>query len=103
MAGIREYKTVNPAYTALPKLHTELDRLHVPHEWLRLFDGWQILIVWGNHVISAVQHFGSYGQANDLIEMAGYGFDGDVAGWMTVNEALDHIKRNVPPAVKAFG
>ena len=69
--SISEYK-LNPAYTEILRLHEMLEQNGIPHEFRRLYDGWQVRYPGGDRWrISAVQHYGSCGATDNLIEIMG--------------------------------
>lgn len=55
-------------YTEILKLKKMLEDAKIPFEWKELHGGYQIRL---NVLIDAIQHFGSYGQEKDLIEIMG--------------------------------
>lgn len=89
-----EYKTPDPSFREILRLHELLEKEQIEHEFLRLYDGWQVLILRGDHVISAIEHFGSCGHEDDRIEIAGYRVPNDPVGWMTAEDCFELIKNN---------
>jgi len=84
----------NLDYTEIKRLHELLEDDGLEHEFIRLFDGWQVLIFSDSelHMISCVQHFGSYGHEQNLIEMAGYKVDEGDQGFLSADECYRHIR-----------
>jgi len=63
---------LDPNYKEIGKLHDMLDNSGIPHEYYRLFDGWQI--VYPNRkepVMDAIEHYASYGSECDTMEISG--------------------------------
>lgn len=94
----REYwatdgKEANPFYQNIFALDKKLTEAKIPHDLIRLFDGWQVNYTsTENREGDFVIHFGSYGHELDLLE--GYGFTiQDVVPRATVNKAFDIIKK----------
>ena len=82
----------NPEYRAILRLADALRDRKIPHELLRLYDGWQICFPSEeSRAISVIEHFASYGNSEDLLEL----WDGgDTAeGGLTHREALSRIER----------
>lgn len=79
-------------YEAIIALHFELEQRKIPHEFSRLFDGWQICYPNKESKIGdAVEHFGSWGAEEDLIEVWGFDLEDHPMGWLTMEEALDYF------------
>lgn len=91
-----EYK-LNTAYTEILSLHEILKNNRVPHEFHRLYDGWQICYPDEDHwKISAVQHYVSYGAKDNRIEIMGgiTPYDGKcdgVLGHLTAEDVFARI------------
>lgn len=82
-----EYQ-LNTAYTEITRLHNLLANNQIPHDFHRLYDGWQICYPSDkNIIISAIQHYGSYGAANNRIEIMG----GIVPDDGTMDSVLGHL------------
>lgn len=59
----------NKDYKEIHKLHQMLIDAGIPHEFERIYDGWQVTYPSvENFVIDAIQHFGSYGAGQNLLE-----------------------------------
>lgn len=85
-------------YTEIRKLQALLELDHIPHQVTRIFDGWQ---VWypskAEHVCDAIEHFGSYGAEQNLLEIMGLLTANEeavdsVKGFMTAKEVFERIK-----------
>ena len=66
------YKT-DPDYKEIFKLHNMLENNNIPHTLHKMFDGWQIIYPekGKKQVMDAIEHFGSYGSEQDLLEIMG--------------------------------
>ena len=82
-------------YNAIIQVHETLQKNDIPHEFRKLYDGYQIILPSGGDII---EHFGSYGHEEDKMEVIGidwtvlkqysnYDKD-DVLGYLTVDEVL---------------
>ena len=60
-------------YTEIKKLHDMLTESKVPHVFHKLMDGWQVIYPEDGpfRVMDTVEHFGSYGSSDDLLEIMG--------------------------------
>lgn len=96
-----EHYEVNPAYKEIIKLHNMLAEQAIPHVIRRNFDGWHVCYpVFGDgRVISVIEHQGSYGRHNDLLEIMGLltpeeeTYD-SVAGHLTADDVFERIKKH---------
>ena len=80
---------LNNNYKSILELERKLTCRNIPHELVRLFDGWQICYPNENDkVFDVIEHYGSYGHETDQMEAYGYGID-DVKGYLFVDEALE--------------
>ena len=80
---------LNNNYKAILKLDRKLTYEHIPHELIRLFNGWQICYPNANDkIFDVVEHYGSYGHEIDQMEAYGYGID-DVKGYLDVGAAFE--------------
>ena len=80
---------LNNNYKSILELDRKLTCRNIPHELVRLFDGWQICYPNENDkVFDVIEHYGSYGHETDQMEAYGYGID-DVKGYLFVDEALE--------------
>lgn len=97
--------TAKRKYSDIVQLHQQLDYLHVPHDFLQAFDGFQVLVLmaYGDvespdfqlHTNSVIQHQFSYG-----LEAYGFG-NREVAGYLTVEKAAKMIQDYVRDAENA--
>lgn len=63
---------LNEKYTEILKLHRMLSAVNIPHSIDRMFDGWQIVYFYkGKQIADVIQHFGSYGADENLLEIMG--------------------------------
>lgn len=84
---------LNPNYQAILNLHVKLLENTIPHEILRLMDGWKIAYPnQEERIFVVIEHLGSYGHEKDLMEAWGTGVD-DVAGGLRVDEAYEMLLR----------
>ena len=60
----------NPKYTSILRLRDSVNCRHLGDQriWKRKSDGWQLRITYGDRWLSAIEHFGSYGNDDDLVE-----------------------------------
>ena len=66
---------LNPDYQEILRLDSMLNIAKIPHIRHRLFDGWKIAYIVDGEVISdVVEHSGSYGCVQDLIELMDFSF-----------------------------
>lgn len=76
-------------YEAIFELHEVFNDLHIEHVLQPLFDGYQIVVVADNYAVSFVQHMGSYGSQNDLIEA--WDYKGQPEGNLDVYCCLEYL------------
>ena len=80
---------LNNNYKSILKLDRKLTCQNIPHELVRLFDGWQISYPnENNKIFGVIEHYGSYGHETDRMEAYGYGID-DVKGYLDVDATLE--------------
>lgn len=80
---------LNTKYKSILKLDRKLTYGKIPHELIRLFDGWQICYPNANDkIFDVVEHYESYGHETDQMEAYGYGIN-DVKGYLDVDEAFE--------------
>ena len=88
----KEY-VLNHHYQSSVKLHAALLEEEIPHELLRLLDGWKIAYPDQNNCIfDVVEHCGSHGHEADLMEAYGYGID-DVADYVHIDDAFKMFEK----------
>ena len=91
---------LNEDYKEIHKLHKMCSEAGIPCEFHRLFDGWQVVYNKnGKYIADAVEHFGSYGHEQDLLEIMGLIYpqdnaNGDVLGYLTADDVFARIKRH---------
>lgn len=84
---------LNPNYQSILNLHVKLLENTIPHEILRLMDGWKI--AYPNQeecIFDVIEHLGSYGHEKDLMEAWGDGMTGVPSG-VDVDEAYEMFLR----------
>ena len=87
------YKVANENYKAILEMDKILTEKGIPHELSRLFDGWKIDYPnIKDSIFDVIEHGGSYGHQNDLMEAWGEDFD-DVVGWLNVEQALPYFEK----------
>ena len=89
-------KHTGEIYTAIKELDTKLTELGIPHEMHEMLDGYQICVPEihkPNHFEGdAIQHFGSYGSYQNLLEVYGFNLTSP-DGYLTVDEALKYFTK----------
>ena len=94
-----EYKEPNENYTEILKLNELLSKTEIPYTVDRYFDGWEIIYFYnGERIADAVQHFGSYGADENLLEIMGCltpeeEQDG-VLGYLTAEEVFKRFSKD---------
>lgn len=95
---------LNEKYTEILKLDKMLTDEGIPHTLDRFLDGWQVCypdqgIEGCPRVMDAIQHFGSYGNEQNKLEIMGLltpkeqEYD-SVLGWLTAEEVFERIKKH---------
>lgn len=98
---------LNPRYEEILKLYDMLTDSRIPFTLRRNFDGWQILYPAvlafpeekDNVLCSVIEHYGSYGQEQDLLEIMGLltpeeKEDDSVLGYQTASQVFERIKQH---------
>ena len=91
---------VNEKYTEILKLHRMLSAVNIPHSVDRMFDGWQIVYFYnGKQIADVVQHFGSYGADENLLEIMGLLTSEEeehdtVLGYLTAEKVFERIRKD---------
>ena len=81
-------------YNEIVKLHEMLEEENIQHSFEEFLDGYQIRL---NNEVDAIEHFGSYGNSEDKIEIMG-GLteqeqqDDSVLGYLTAEEVFKRFK-----------
>lgn len=95
---ILKYTELDPKYTALAKVHEMLTAEKIPHLYERFYNGWVIRFTDGViDEVDGVQHFGSYGESENLIEIIGAitkkeAEQDSVLGYLTAEEVFKRFK-----------
>lgn len=92
----------NEIYKEIKVLDKLLSEEKIPHTIEKLYDGWKIFYPSresGKYVMDAIQHFGSYGCEEDLIEIMGLltkeeEKNDSVLGHLTAKEVFERIKNH---------
>lgn len=84
-------------YKEILRLEQMLIAENIPYVIRQMFDGWQICYIdlpeTGECICSAIQHFGSYGGHEDLIEIMGLTENGEVVeGYLEADEVMRRIR-----------
>ena len=84
----------NKSYTAILELAEKLKENNIPHELTPYMDGWIIEYPEGgeNRIGDCVEHYGSYGKEQNLMEVYGFGLS-EPDGWLTVEQAFEYFKK----------
>ena len=89
---------LNESYKEILRLHEMLVEQGIPHTLDRFFDGWQICYPEQGveRVMDAIEHFGSYGNETDSLEIMGLLTDEEkehdsVLGHLTAEEVFARI------------
>lgn len=83
-----------PGFVEIHKLEGLLIEAGIPYKKIVKNGGWLIYYDDNNDggmTGDVIEHGFSYGNANDLLEVAGFGID-DVAGYLTAHEAFEYFK-----------
>ena len=105
----REYKAAlnwleSEHYNEICKLHRFLEEAKIPHEFERLYDGSHVIYPSKNkQILSAIEHYFSYGKDDDKIEIMGLLTDKEkecdyVKGDLTAENVFDRIKTHYEKA-----
>lgn len=88
---------LDESYTEILKLDKMLTDANIPHTLDRFLDGWQVIyLVNGNRIADAIQHYGSYGNTKNLLEIMGLLTDEEqkydsVKGYLTAEDVFNRI------------
>lgn len=87
------FNILNPRYQAILEVDRLLTEENIPHELLRLMDGWKIAYPKQDGCrFDVVEHRVSYGHESDLMEAYGYSID-DVEGYLLVDDAMKLFRK----------
>lgn len=83
-------------YKEILKLDKMLTDAGVSHTLDRFMDGWQVVyVVEGKRIADAIEHCGSYGNAEDLLEIMGLLTPEEewdsVLGWLTAEDVFNRM------------
>ena len=79
---------INENYKAILKLEEILTQKNIPHDLIKMFDGWGIFYPDREApIFDVIEHLYSYGSEKDLLEAMGEGII-EVEGFLSVEEAL---------------
>ena len=87
-------------YNEIFRLAAMLDDENIPYEFGSMFDGYHIVYYHAGEIVcSVIEHRGSYGHENDLLEIMGLILPSDdtgdyVKGWLTAENVFERIKNH---------
>ena len=85
----------NSAYKEIWRLEHLLDEKKISHSIQQLFDGYRVGVIYGGLEIGdAIEHKGSYGHENDLLEIRGFDVN-DVIGSLTAEEVMQYVNKSL--------
>ena len=94
------YKT-DERYKEIFRLDEMLTAKEIPHVFHKVMDGWQIVYPGDGEkrVVDAIEHFGSYGNEQDLLEIMGLLTPEEeecdsVLGYLTAEEVFERIEKH---------
>lgn len=92
---------LNEKYTEILKLNEMLTKYEIPYSVDRMLDGYQIVYFYnGERIADAVQHCGSYGEDENLIEIMGCltpeeeEEGANALGWLTAEEVFERFLKD---------
>lgn len=91
---------LDESYTEILKLDKMLTDANIPHTLDRFLDGWQVIYsVNGNKIADAIQHYGSYGNTENLLEIMGLLTEEEekcdsVKGWLTADDVFNRMSEH---------
>lgn len=100
-AATQTYRT-NPAYKEILKLDKMLTEANIPHTLAESFDGWQVCYpcaMGPDIVMDAIEHYGSYGNSCDELEIMGLltpeeSEHDSVVGCLTAEDVFERIRKH---------
>jgi hypothetical protein len=93
----------NPNYKEIHVLHSLLNTAKIPYVMKEFMDGWQICYPVDfpieKRVVSVIEHYGSYGHAQDTLEIMGLLTDEErkcdsVVGSLTAQDVFSRIQKH---------
>lgn len=88
-------------YQEILRLDAMLTEKQIPHTCQKFMDGWQVIYPEDGEkrVMDAIEHFGSYGEEEDLLEIMGLltpeeEKDDNVLGYLTAEEVCKRIEQH---------
>ena len=94
-------------YNEILVLKDMLERAEIPFQFRNLYDGFQILYPENGekNICSVIEHDGSYGREQDLLEIMGLLTDkelqnDDVVGFLSAENVFERIKKHYEKAGK---
>lgn len=95
-----EHYGLDDKYKEIIRLHEMLAENDIPHVIQRHMDGWQVCYPSVEKCVAdAIEHFGSYGRDEDLLEIMGLltpeeDAEDEVAGYLTAENVFERIKNH---------
>ena len=87
------FNILNPRYQAILEVDRLLTEENIPHELLRVMDGWKIAYPKQDGCrFDVVEYRVSYGHESDLMEAYGYSID-DIEGHLSVDDAMKLFRK----------
>lgn len=99
---------LDESYTEILKLDKMLTEANIPHTLDRFLDGWQVIYPNNkNRVADAIQHYGSYGNTENLLEIMGLinpeETDDSVLGHLTAEAVFKRMSKHYANHLKEKG
>ena len=91
---------LDESYTEILKLDKMLTEANIPHTLKRFLDGWQVIYYHNEERIAdAIQHYGSYGNTQNLLEIMGLLTPGEeavdsVLGCLTAEDVFNRMSKH---------
>lgn len=95
-----DFTKTNERYQEIIVLHNMLSASKIPHTFETMYDGWQVIYPNNkDRVADAVEHFGSYGEQDDKLEIMGLLTPEEethdtVLGWLSAKDVYDRIEKH---------
>ncbi len=94
-------------YQEILRLDAMLTQKGIPHTFHKFMDGWQVIYPEDGEerVMDAIEHFGSYGHEDDLLEIMGLLTPEErehdsILGWLPAESVCSRIERHWKEACK---